>query len=61
MSQKTVEANMSRIFRKLGIRSRSQLATRLAARERTGYEAVDADTQLFGAGTTPVEQDGSGD
>jgi DNA-binding CsgD family transcriptional regulator len=61
MSQKTVEANMSRIFRKLGIRSRSQLATRLAARERTGDEAVDADTQLFGASTTPVEQDGSGD
>ena len=29
MSQKTVEANLSRIYRKLGIRSRAQLAMRL--------------------------------
>jgi DNA-binding NarL/FixJ family response regulator len=29
MSQKTVEANLSRIYRKLGIRSRAQLALRL--------------------------------
>jgi DNA-binding NarL/FixJ family response regulator len=30
MSPKTVEANLSRIYRKLGIRSRAQLAMRLA-------------------------------
>jgi DNA-binding CsgD family transcriptional regulator len=32
MSQKTVEANLSRIYRKLGIRSRAQLALRLEQR-----------------------------
>lgn len=32
MSQKTVEANLSRIYRKLGIRSRAQLGTTLASR-----------------------------
>ena len=33
MSQKTVEANLSRIYRKLGIRSRAELGIRLAAAE----------------------------
>ena len=33
MSQKTVEANLSRIYRKLGIRSRAELGVRLAERE----------------------------
>jgi DNA-binding CsgD family transcriptional regulator len=33
MSQKTVEANLSRIYRKLGIRSRAELGLRLAERE----------------------------
>jgi DNA-binding NarL/FixJ family response regulator len=32
ISQKTVEANLSRIYRKLGIRSRAQLGTKLASR-----------------------------
>jgi len=32
MSQKTVEANLSRVYRKLGIRSRAELGLRLAAR-----------------------------
>jgi DNA-binding CsgD family transcriptional regulator len=31
MSEKTVEANLSRIYRKLGIRSRAELGVRLAA------------------------------
>ena len=30
MSPKTVEANLSRIYRKLGIRARAQLALKLA-------------------------------
>ena len=34
VSQKTVEANLSRIYRKLGIRSRAELGLRLAERER---------------------------
>jgi DNA-binding NarL/FixJ family response regulator len=29
MSQKTVEANLSRVYRKLGIRSRAQIALKL--------------------------------
>ncbi len=33
LSQKTVEANLSRIYRKLGIRSRAELGVRLAERE----------------------------
>ena len=33
MSQKTVEANLSRIYRKLGIRSRAELGVRIAAGE----------------------------
>jgi DNA-binding NarL/FixJ family response regulator len=33
MSQKTVEANLSRIYRKLGIRSRAELGVRIAASE----------------------------
>ncbi len=33
MSQKTVEANLSRAYRKLGIRSRAELGLRLAERE----------------------------
>jgi DNA-binding CsgD family transcriptional regulator len=33
LSQKTVEANLSRIYRKLGIRSRAELGLRLAERE----------------------------
>jgi DNA-binding NarL/FixJ family response regulator len=33
MSQKTVEANLSRVYRKLGIRSRAELGLRLAERE----------------------------
>ena len=35
MSPKTVEANLARAYRKLGIRSRAELGTRLAAAERT--------------------------
>ena len=35
MSQKTVEANLSRIYRKLEIRSRAALGVRLASRERS--------------------------
>jgi DNA-binding NarL/FixJ family response regulator len=34
MSQKTVEATLSRIYRKLGIHSRAQLALRLVERDR---------------------------
>ena len=32
MSQKTVEANLSRIYRKLGVRSRAQLMLKLGRR-----------------------------
>jgi DNA-binding CsgD family transcriptional regulator len=32
MSEKTVEANLTRIYRKLGIRSRAELGVRLAGR-----------------------------
>jgi DNA-binding NarL/FixJ family response regulator len=35
VSQKTVEANLSRVYRKLGIRSRAELGLRLAEREET--------------------------
>jgi DNA-binding NarL/FixJ family response regulator len=35
MSQKTVEANLSRVYRKLGIRSRAELGLRLAERARS--------------------------
>jgi DNA-binding NarL/FixJ family response regulator len=34
MSPKTVEANLSRIYRKLGVRSRAQLALRFGPRVR---------------------------
>jgi DNA-binding CsgD family transcriptional regulator len=34
VSQKTVEANLSHVYRKLGIRSRAELGLRLAAQER---------------------------
>jgi len=34
VSRKTVEANLGRVYRKLGIRSRAQLARALEARER---------------------------
>ena len=33
LSQKTVEANVARIYRKLGIRSRAELGAWLASRE----------------------------
>ena len=33
MSRRTVEASLSRTFRKLGVRSRAELGTRLAAEE----------------------------
>ena len=33
MSEKTVEANLSRVYRKLGLRSRTELARRLADAE----------------------------
>ena len=32
LSEKTVETHLSRVFRKLGVRSRSQVAARMAAR-----------------------------
>lgn len=32
LGEKTVEAHLSRVFRKLGVRSRSQVAARMAAR-----------------------------
>lgn len=35
VSEKTVEAHLSRVFRKLGVRSRTQLATQLTAPDRT--------------------------
>ncbi len=34
MSPKTVEANLSRVYRKLGIRSRAELGARMVSRER---------------------------
>jgi DNA-binding NarL/FixJ family response regulator len=34
MSEKTVEANLSRVYRKLGLRSRTELARRLAESEQ---------------------------
>jgi DNA-binding NarL/FixJ family response regulator len=34
MSEKTVEANLSRVYRKLGLRSRTELARRLANAEK---------------------------
>jgi DNA-binding CsgD family transcriptional regulator len=34
ISVRTVEANLGRVYRKLGIRSRAQLASALAARDR---------------------------
>jgi DNA-binding NarL/FixJ family response regulator len=37
VSEKTVEANLTRIYRKLGVRSRSELAARM--RERQTGEA----------------------
>jgi DNA-binding CsgD family transcriptional regulator len=33
MSRKTVEANLTRVYRKLGIRSRAELGVRLAERD----------------------------
>lgn len=36
MSPKTVEANLGRVYRKLGIRSRAELGARLATEERDG-------------------------
>ena len=33
MSPKTVEANLARVYRKLGIKSRAELGARMAARE----------------------------
>jgi DNA-binding NarL/FixJ family response regulator len=36
MSPKTVEANLARIYRKLGIKSRAELGARMAARESRG-------------------------
>ena len=33
MSPKTVEANLARVYRKLGIRSRAELGARLGPRE----------------------------
>jgi DNA-binding CsgD family transcriptional regulator len=38
MSQKTVEANLSRVYRKLGIRSRAELGVRLAAMQSASSE-----------------------
>jgi len=35
VSEKTVEAHLSRVFRKLGVRSRTELATQLTASEGT--------------------------
>ena len=35
LSQKTVEANVARIYRKLGIQSRAELGAWLASREST--------------------------
>ena len=35
LSVKTVEANLSRIYRKLGVRSRTELASRLPAKPRS--------------------------
>src|SRR5262249_1965574 len=46
ISQKTVEANMTRIYRKLGIHSRVELATWLAERDRAG-EASDVEGHLL--------------
>ena len=39
LSVKTVEANLSRIYRKLGVRSRTELASRLPAKPRSELEA----------------------
>ena len=39
MSQKTVEATLSRIYRKLGIRSRAQIGLRLVERDTTGVRS----------------------
>jgi DNA-binding CsgD family transcriptional regulator len=36
MSPKTVEANLARVYRKLGIRSRAELGARMAAEPRDG-------------------------
>jgi DNA-binding CsgD family transcriptional regulator len=33
MSPKTVEANLARVYRKLGIRSRAELGARIAAKD----------------------------
>ena len=36
MSPKTVEANLSRVYRKLGIHSRAELGATMASKERDG-------------------------
>jgi len=40
VSPKTVEANLARIYRKLGIHSRAELGARMAERARAGSEAM---------------------
>jgi DNA-binding NarL/FixJ family response regulator len=40
VSPKTVEANLARIYRKLGIHSRAELGARMAERARAGTEAM---------------------
>jgi DNA-binding CsgD family transcriptional regulator len=42
MSPKTVEANLARIYRKLGIKSRAELGARMAARESRGQADLQA-------------------
>lgn len=39
MSRKTVEANLGRIYGKLGIRSRAELGARMLERQKTPGEA----------------------
>jgi len=41
ISPKTVQWNLSKIYRKLGIRSRAELAGRLAQRSATGRDETD--------------------
>ena len=45
MSPKTVEANLARVYRKLGIRSRAELGARLASADSTPAEQPPAELQ----------------
>ena len=47
VSPKTVEANLARVYQKLGIRSRAELGARMAARSREARDPIVGKRQMF--------------